>query len=183
MERALRDAHHPIPTPDAWLDTLIQGAAPSVQGAAPNLADEAERHRDAMGRLGQDDRRAWALAHMDLGAVPARLRGALMSYQRELRRALTERLRNLDADKAPPGPSNPYACPLLRVSDEAARWFGVVGFDGWGAPKSLTLDPLDEPQRAYEAALVIMAERNRALPKPKKAEGDPAPRGATSRRR
>lgn len=173
MEQTLRDASFPIPTPEAWL--LAQGDD-----------ERAAHHRSAIARLSDSDKAAWVLAHMDLGGLPPRLRHGLLAPQRQLGRVLVERLRNLDADNAPAGPSNPYACPLLKVGPEAARWFGVVGFDGWGSPKSLTLDPLDEPQRTYEAALVICAERNRAVAKatPSQAKSpESAPSGASARRR
>lgn len=171
MEQTLRDAKLPIPTPEAWL--LAQGDD-----------ERAAHHRSALARLSGGDKAAWVLAHMDLGALAPRLRHGLLAPQRQLGRVLVERLRNLDADRAPAGPSNPYACPLLRVGPEAERWWRVVGFDGFGAHKSLTLDPLDEPQRVYEAALVIGAERGRALSKVPDKPKTPAPsRGGPSARR
>lgn len=118
-----------------------------------------------------------ALVEMDMETVPPHRRFALVTKQRALAKLAQEQGRTQEADMAPPGASNPYACPLLKVRGQTLGWLGLVGFDGFGAPKSLTLDPLDEPQRAYEAVMIVASERSRALKaSPPKPQDNPAAR-------
>lgn len=133
-------------------------------------AGELARELEALGVGGIQEGDVRGLLTLDMETVPARRRFALVAQQRALAKLAQEQERTQEADACPPGPSNPYACPLLKVAVGALGWLGLVGFDGFGAPKSLTLDPLDEPQRAYEAVMIVASERSRALkraaPKP-----------------
>lgn len=144
-----------IPSPEAWAKSDEQRAL--LEGALPS------------------EREVWVLAHMELDVGPRWALG-LRGAQRELQKLLRERRRTQESDKAPPGLANPYACPLLKVASTTGGWFGLVSFDGFGGVRPQALDPLDEPQRVHQAALVIATERDRAAAKQRPKDKPPNPR-------